>query len=238
MTKLYSELAQAYHEMYQSLFDYRQEFEFYHDLLQTYDCQTLLELGCGSGNLAPYFLERGYDYLGVDVSDDMLHIARETSPTATFLQGDMRDLHLDRSFDAIIITGRSFAYLTTNQDVMNALRSCHRALHHDGVLIFDNFRAETVMLSDITEFVHTAAYKERTYKRVSRRSLNLQTGWTWNWEAEYHIEEPGQPTRVVKDFTVLRAFTQQELQIFLALNKFRVLEVFDEDILAIVAQKQ
>lgn len=47
MTKLYTDLARVYHEMYQSIFDYHQEFQFWHGLLQKYGCRSVLEVGCG-----------------------------------------------------------------------------------------------------------------------------------------------------------------------------------------------
>ena len=64
MTKLYSQLAQVYHEMYQSIFDYKKEFQLYNRLLKKYKCKNILEIGCGSGNLAPFFLKAGYNYVG------------------------------------------------------------------------------------------------------------------------------------------------------------------------------
>lgn len=67
MTQLYSTLANVYHEMYQHIFDYDKEFQFYDVLLKTNNCNKILEIGCGSGMLARRFLKEGYDYLGLDV---------------------------------------------------------------------------------------------------------------------------------------------------------------------------
>ena len=58
MSKLYSKLARIYHEMYQSIFDYKKEFQFYNRWLKKYKVHRVLEIGCGSGNLAPYFLTK------------------------------------------------------------------------------------------------------------------------------------------------------------------------------------
>lgn len=75
MTQLYSTLAPVYHEMYQHIFDYDKEFSFYDTLLKTHHCHKVLEVGCGSGMLARRFIESGYDYHGLDLSNEMLDIA-------------------------------------------------------------------------------------------------------------------------------------------------------------------
>jgi len=222
MTKLYSQLAQVYHEMYQSIFDYKKEFKFYNRLLKKYKCKKILEIGCGSGNLAPFFLKAGYNYVGLDLFQEMIKIAKKVDPKAKFVQGDMRKLKLKDKFDAILITGRSFTYLTTNDDVMNTLKSIHKTLKKNGVLIFDNFNAEEIIEMKKKRFVQESKYKNKKYKRVSVKYPNLETGWTENWDATYYITEKGK-TKTIKDKSIVRAFTLDELKLFLKLNGFKVL---------------
>src|SRR3989338_6818460 len=125
MTKLYTKLARVYHEMYQTIFDYKREFKFYDRILRKYKAKKILEIGCGTGNLARFFLKNGYDYTGLDFSKEMLKIAEEDESKASFIQGDMRNIKLKIKFDAILITGRSFTYMTTNKDIINTLKSIY-----------------------------------------------------------------------------------------------------------------
>ena len=237
MTKLYSELATIYHEMYQSIFDYKKEFQFYNKLLKKYKCKKILEIGCGSGNLAPFFLKVGYDYIGLDLFKEMIKIAKEVEPKAKFVQGDMRNLKLKDKFDAILITGRSFTYMTTNEDVMSALKSINKHLKKKGFLIFDNFDAEIIFGNFKRNFVQTAKYKGKEYKRVSKNNWNMKTGWTWDWNATYHIKEYGK-TKIIEDKSVLRAFTEDELKLFLNINKFDTLRVIkQESAITIIAKR-
>ena len=94
------------------------------------------------------------------------------------------------------------------------------------------------MLGSQTEFVHEAEYGDRSYKRISKKSLNLKTGWTWNWDAEYHIQEPGRPKQIIKDSSVLRAFTEEELRLFLALEHFDVVDVITDETFTFVGQRR
>lgn len=229
MTKLYSSLARVYHEMYQSIFDYRKEFRAYHRILKRNKCKNILEIGCGSGNLAPYFLKAGYNYTGLDLYKEMLAIAKEVEPKAKFVQSDMRKLKLGKKYDSIIISGRSFTYLTTNEDVMKTLVSIYKHLKKNGLLIFDNFRAEQIFKYFKKHNVQKARFEDKQYTRISENSWNLGTGWTWNWKATYKIREKGK-TKTYKDKTILRAFTKSELKLFLELNKFNVEKTIVEGI--------
>lgn len=61
----------------------------------------LLDLGCGTGRLCRHFAAKGYECVGVDLSDEMLTKAREASPGSTFVNANLVELHdlPDASFD-------------------------------------------------------------------------------------------------------------------------------------------
>ncbi len=237
MTRLYTDLARVYHEMYQSLFDYPREFRHYHALLQKHGCRRILEIACGTGNLAPYFVRAGYDYTGLDLSEEMLAIARTVAPEVRFLRGDMRKFTNRRKFDAALITGRSFCYMTSNEDVTNAVKCIHRALAPGGILMFSNFNAHVIFRNFRKRHVHRATFEGRKYTRYSTTSPNPAGGWTWNWDARYIIVENGRKC-VIDDTSVMRAFTRDELLLFLALAKFEPVSVRKRDAdITIVARR-
>jgi cyclopropane fatty-acyl-phospholipid synthase-like methyltransferase len=63
----------------------------------------ILDLGCGGGEpIARYLATLGYDLTGVDLSPRLLALARQAVPGGRFVQGDMRTIHLDQQFDAIV----------------------------------------------------------------------------------------------------------------------------------------
>lgn len=72
--------------------------------------RTVLDLCCGTGHLAVYFLEKGFRVVGLDLSEHMLHYARENaryyidSGQAAFVQGDASNFTLDERFGFVVST--------------------------------------------------------------------------------------------------------------------------------------
>ncbi len=226
MTQLYSTLAGVYHEMYQHVFDYDKEYDFYDSILKKNNCTTILEIGCGSGMLARRFLKNGYNYLGLDLFNEMLDIAREEIKADTFVQCDMCNLSFDKQFDAVLITGRSLAYVTDNKGIMDTFTGIHKSLKDNGLLVFGVFEANGIF-DNFNDFEQNIEHNHKRIRRISKLEKNLETGWTYNWYAKYIIEEDGNIAEF-DDTTTLRAFTKDEILLFLKLTDFQVKETIDE----------
>lgn len=226
MTQLYSTLAGIYHEMYQSIFNYDEEFLFYDAILKKQACNSILEIGCGSGMLARRFLQQGYDYLGLDLYDEMLAIAKKETQSDKFVRCDMRNLSFDQQFDAVLITGRSLAYVTENKGIMDTFKGIHQALKKEGLLVFGVFEASGIF-DNFNDFEQDFQLENKRIRRISSLSMNLETGWTYDWLAKYIIEKGGVTTEY-DDLNTLRAFTKDEILLFLKLNNFKTEEIIEE----------
>jgi SAM-dependent methyltransferase len=226
MTKLYSTLADVYHDMYQHIFDYEKEYGFYDSLLKKNNCTKILEIACGSGMLARRFLDGGYDYTGVDLHEEMLSIARQEIGKGRFLQCDMRNLPFSSEFDSVLITGRSLAYVTENKGIMDTFKGVHNVLSAKGLFVFGVHEAGGIF-GNLDDFEQTVVHNGRKIRRISKLSMNLATGWTYDWHATYIIEQEGN-TREFDDKTTLRAFTQDEVCLFLELTGFALREIIGE----------
>ena len=105
----------------------------------------LLELGCGTGRLLLPLAEAGYEVTGVDMSEQMLAIARakldagDLSDQATLLLADMREVQLEQRYRLAFIAINSFMHLTTMEDQLAALRAWRDALLPGGLLVIDVF---------------------------------------------------------------------------------------------------
>lgn len=223
--------------MYQHVFDYDKEFEFYDSILKKDKCLSVLEVGCGTGMLARRFLKNGYDYLGLDLYNEMLDIARAEIKSDSFVQCDMRKLSFDRIFDSVIITGRSLAYVTENKGVLETLAGVHRSLKDKGLFVFGVFEANGIF-DNFNDFEQTIEHNTKRIRRISKLKKNLETGWTYDWYAKYMIEEEGKTTEY-DDSTTLRAFTNDEILLFLKLSGFMAKEIINEEkAITIIAEKK
>ena len=92
---------------------------------------TLLELGCGGGNVASHFPPQIRLTL-TDLNPDILQVSRVLNPHAEHFAGDMRSLRLNRAFDAVLIHD-AITYMTTPGDLTDALVTAREHLAPGGV---------------------------------------------------------------------------------------------------------
>jgi SAM-dependent methyltransferase len=103
--------------------------------------KSVLDLCCGAGHLAMYFLDKGYRLVGLDLSEHMLDHARENarsyveSGQASFVQADASEFKLEQRFGLVVSTFDALNHLANEQ----ALRKCFECVHAvcDGYFIFD-----------------------------------------------------------------------------------------------------
>lgn len=101
----------------------------------------VVDLGCGTGKITEILASRGYDMIGIDLSEDMLAIAQQrklkyNSSTLYTLQ-DMRDFELYGAAGAMISVGDSINYLLEEKDLAAMFHCVERALLPGGIFIFD-----------------------------------------------------------------------------------------------------
>ncbi|MFW1665138.1 class I SAM-dependent methyltransferase [Acinetobacter ursingii] len=90
---------------------------------------NVLDLGCGSGQpIAAYLIENGCQMTGVDRSEVMLEMARESFPEQTWIDADMRHFHFDQQFDGILAWDSFFHLTPDDQRAMFAQFSAHAKL--------------------------------------------------------------------------------------------------------------
>ncbi len=109
-----------------------------------HDCfrpKTVLDLACGTGNMAIRLAKRGYKVTGVDSSKDMLDVARDKAAREglclSFVQQDMRYLESEKQFDAAVCLFDSLNYLLEPEDVKSCFRAVYKSLKPGGHFVFD-----------------------------------------------------------------------------------------------------
>jgi SAM-dependent methyltransferase len=99
----------------------------------------VLELGCGGGRLTRPLVATASALHGIDIAADMVAYCQRRYPTATFSQGDMRDLSAfaPAQFDAIV-AGANVIDVLGDQARSSLLDELHRLLAPNGLLIFSS----------------------------------------------------------------------------------------------------
>jgi SAM-dependent methyltransferase len=100
----------------------------------------VVDAGCGSGVWARELTERGYEVLGIDISPDMVRLARIQAPAAKFQVGSFLSAELPPC-DAVTAIGECVNYAFDRKSGKKGLaeffRRVHGALRPGGVFIFD-----------------------------------------------------------------------------------------------------
>ena len=97
----------------------------------------ILDLCCGTGQLAHALSERGFEVTGIDGSESMIAIARENAPDATFRVHDARDFTITGEFHAALSTFDSLNHVMSLDELTSVFGNVYAALIDGGVFVFD-----------------------------------------------------------------------------------------------------
>lgn len=139
MTNHYQKFATVYDAiMDDSLYDKWLSFSLRHFPKNK---KKLLELACGTGIQSLKFAKAGFEVTGLDLSDDMLKIARKRARKAhvnvTFKKGNMLDLSNMDYYDLVTCYSDSICYMTDEIEVACVFQQVYDCLNEKGVFIFD-----------------------------------------------------------------------------------------------------
>ena len=130
----WNKVAQLYEDKFMYLTIYNDSYDFVCKHLQQSNSK-LLEVGCGPGNITKYLLTQrpDFDILGIDIAPNMIQLAEQNNPTATFKVLDALKINeLNDLFDAIIV-GFCLPYFAPI-DAENFIKNAYAALNKKGVL--------------------------------------------------------------------------------------------------------
>src|SRR3989338_4135670 len=130
-----------FYDLFNSQKDYESESSFLKEVFKKYcgdKIKTILDLGCGTGVNAGIIASNGYDVTGIDISQDMIEIAKSKKIQDTkFIVGDMSNFKLNKKFDVIICMFSALGYLTKNEEIESFFKSVRNHLNQKGLLVID-----------------------------------------------------------------------------------------------------
>lgn len=198
---------------------------------------TVADLGCGTGSVAIPLAGLGCRVYGIDLSEEMLAIAREKSDrgrrmsgagdggSVVWLQQDMREWELDEPVDAAISFCDSLNYLTETEDVEAMFARTFDGLKPGGWFAFDVHTPGT-----LEEYAESQPFvlNERDIAYIWLSGLDEET-CTIEHELTFFVRDPadGKYTRFQETHTQ-RAYPLEELRGMLESAGFADVRIYSD----------
>lgn len=194
--------------------DYSAFFEYYKKVFSKLGIKPKLicDLGCGTGSITIKMAEAGYDMIGIDLSCEMLDIARTKALDAgadiLFLNQDMTDFELYGTVDVIISSLDSINYITEDGGLDRLFRLCENYLNPGGVLIFDinsEYKLKEILGNN------TFVCEEDNIFYVWQNSFD-EDKRICSFFLDFFTEEPGGTYRRFSEYQEERVYTKAEIK--------------------------
>ncbi len=184
---------------------------------------SVLDLCCGTGSLSLRLAERGLDVTALDLSAEMLSVARERaerSPFADrilFLCQDMRSFELYGTVDAVVSTLDSLNHLASPAELARVFSLVRNYLEYGGIFCFDlntRYKYETVYGQNdyILEEEGVFCGWRNFYDPKSGRAEFSLSVFSEREDGGYTREDAVQRERCFSDRTVKRALAAAGLE--------------------------
>lgn len=151
----------------------------------------ILDAGCGPGRDCEYFASHGFRVIGIDLSENLLSIAKQRVPQADFFKQDFRSLRFPKELFDGIWACASLLHLK-RKDISTVLRSFFQILKPGGILFVQVKEGKGE--ADIAEPIISGLTRHFVYYSHQELKKILQTAgyvvediYTWNEE----VRRPG-----------------------------------------------
>jgi SAM-dependent methyltransferase len=172
--------ANEYDQFYKDK-DYLGECDLLEQAFRRYgseEIRAVVDFGCGTGNHSIPLAQRGYRVTGVDLSEEMLRVARRKSTEAglgvNWVEGDVRNVQVGGPFDAGLFMFAVLGYLLPNEDVMAALSNARNHLRSGGLLVFDVWYGPAVLTIKPSDRIKIIPTPEGKVLRMVTSKLDIR----------------------------------------------------------------
>jgi len=195
--------------------------------------ELVLDLGCGTGSLTVELANRGYDMIGLDLSQDMLAVAaQKAGENVLFVNQDMCEMELFGTVGAVVSTLDCINYLPSNKSLRKAFALVQNYLDPGGLFVFDvhsKYKMEKVfgdnvfhVVTDDLSYIWDCHYDGR--RKVCQHDMTFFLKVNQK-NREDQMEEVLYER--FDEFHEERLFTKEEIEMALAEASLKVLGVFD-----------
>lgn len=215
----------VYSKYYDQLETTSQEVvEFISDRIQKYfpEAKSLLEIGCGTGNNMISLKEK-FEVSGLDISKEMLTLAKKKLPTLKFFIGDMSSFKISEKFDVIISIYDSINHLDELSKWKTCFKSVYEHLNTKGLFVFD-----VNTLHKLTTMSESPVFGVNVENQFLQMKVDKLTDNKFNWGIKTFNKED--LNSVLEEENIVEcAFESIEIENMLRDCQFKILEKVELD---------
>lgn len=184
--------------------------------------RSVLEVCCGTGKLCRLLAEEGYDMVGVDLSRDMIRIAKKEAAaeekTIRFEAQDAAEMKLAQTFDDAFSFFDSLNYITDPNRCAMAIKKTGQHLNPGGSFLFD---------------LNTAyAFEQKMFdQQEMKASAKVKYKWRSEWQPQKQLctvrMDFWHDGRHYEEVHVQRAHSREEVDQWMREAGFESVQFFD-----------
>ena len=183
----------------------------------------ILDLCCGTGQIASRFAQLGYEVTGIDGSAEMLAFARLNSPLTTFIQADVRTFNLPEEtdrFDLVVSSFDSLNHILSIDELDLVFQRVFQSIAPGGLFLFDlNVEDENDLVGSSIDIVgedHACIVRSHYQPETRLKTYDLTL---FQYRAGAYDRT---------DLTLFQRYHEREEIIgLLAANRFELISTFD-----------
>ena len=224
---MYSSFSSIYNTLMGDV-DYNARTEYICNLFEKFDKMPtlLLDLACGTGGFSNCFADKGVSVIGVDISPEMLSVARESvnGRDILYLCQSAAELDLYGTVDGAICCMDSVNHITDYDELCEAFKKVSLFLEKDRLFIFD---VNTIYKHEQVLGNNTFVIDEDNVYCVWDNSYDSNNKIT-AINLDFFTTEDGVNYVRTEDYIEEHAYTNKELESALESAGFEILAVYAE----------
>ena len=184
----------------------------------------ILDIGCGTGRHSIELSKRGYDIVGIDLSESLLKQAKEKATEQNlqivFQKYDARKLSFSNQFDLVIMLCEgAFPLMETDEMNFQILQNAANALKSKGKLIFTTLNGLFPLFHSVKDFLASETKEgNATYSNNSFDLMTFRDHNTTHIEDDYGNKKKLQCNE--------RYYVPSEITWLLKTLKFKTIDIF------------
>lgn len=162
---------------------------------------VLLDIGCGNGRHTELLFQFSNSVIGIDISFNLLKIAKARFKDKIFMQvnADMLHLPLRNSCISGMICIATIHHIPSKENRLKAVKECRRVLERRGIAIFTSWS----LIKPAHLLRALLFYLTSILKGEKIEFGDCYISWAGIYQRYFHLMTPSEMKNLLKDFRVL-----------------------------------